>query len=241
MGRLDLVGATEGGDGTRHTGDAHSPTPRERQPVDCAREKLRRRLGPARECDLQPLTTGLDTLSNTSRLLPGGAASSVARGRGIATARSKRSSSARESFSRYAASRCGVHAHSTAGSPRAPQGHMFIVPTSWKLAGKSACPPTRAMATTPSSSGWRSASRTERGELRQLVEQEDTSVRERDLAGAWAGPPPPTTAGADAPWWGARNGGTTISGRSGGSSPQTEWILVTLERLLSFEWRQDSR
>ena len=40
---------------------------------------------------------------------------------------------------------------------------MFIVPTSWKRAGNSACPPTRAIATTPSSSGWRRASRTERG------------------------------------------------------------------------------
>ena len=61
---------------------------------------------------------------------PGGAASSAARGRGIATARSNRSSRARESFSLYAASRCGEHAHSTAGSPRPPHGHMFMVPTS---------------------------------------------------------------------------------------------------------------
>ena len=51
-----------------------------------------------------------------------GAASSAARGRGIATARSNRSRRARESFSLYAASRCGEHAHSTAGSPRRRTG-----------------------------------------------------------------------------------------------------------------------
>ncbi len=86
-----------------------------------------------------------------------------ARGRGTATTRSKRSSSARESLSRKAASRCGEHEHSAAGSPRAPHGHRFIVPTSWKRAGKSAWPATRATATTPSSSGWRSASSAGRG------------------------------------------------------------------------------
>ena len=39
--------------------------------------------------------------------------------------------------------------------------------------------------------------------------------------------PPPTIAGADAPWCGARNGGTATSARPGGSSPATEWMRVT--------------
>ncbi len=55
----------------------------------------------------------------------GGAASSAARGRGIATARSKRSRSARESFSRYAVSRC-VRARALDGriAPRAARAHV---------------------------------------------------------------------------------------------------------------------
>ncbi len=74
-------------------------------------------------------------------------------GRGIATIRSNRSRRARESLSRNAASRCGEHLQSAAGSPRAPHGQRFIAATSWNLAGKVARPPTRAMLTTPSSSG----------------------------------------------------------------------------------------
>jgi hypothetical protein len=50
---------------------------------------------------------------------------------------------------------------------RTPNWHMFMLPMSWKRAGKSAgksaCPPTRATATTPSSSGCLSDSSTERG------------------------------------------------------------------------------
>ena len=72
--------------------------------------------------------------------------------------RSNRSSSARESLSRKAASRCGEHEHSAAGSPRPAQGQRFIVATSWNRAGKSAWPCARATATTPSSSGCRNAS-----------------------------------------------------------------------------------
>ena len=50
------------------------------------------------------------------------------------------------------------HLQSAAGSPRAPHGQRFIAATSWKRAGNTARPPTRAMLTTPSSSGCRSAS-----------------------------------------------------------------------------------
>jgi len=70
--------------------------------------------------------------------------------------------SALESFDRNRASCWDVHEHSAPGSARPPQGQRFIVATSWKAAGKSACPPARAMLTIPSSSGWRSASSTGR-------------------------------------------------------------------------------
>ena len=109
-----------------------------------------------------------------------------------------RSSRARESFSRYAESRCGEHAHSTAGSPRPPHGHMFIVPTSWNRAGKIACPPTRATATNPSSSGWRSDSRTERGNSGSSSMNSTPRCARETSPGRGLGPPP-TIAGADAP------------------------------------------
>ena len=103
------------------------------------------------------------------------------------TTRSKRSSSARESLSRNAASRCGEHEHSAAGSPRPPHGHRFIVATSWKRAGKSACPcdpRDRDDAVLE-----RLPQRLERRplELGQLVEQQDAAMREARLARTRAG------------------------------------------------------
>src|SRR6185437_12169264 len=94
---------------------------------------------------------------------PGAPSSSQARGRGTVTTRSNRSSSARESLSRYAANRATEHEHSAAGSPCAPHGQRFIVATSWKRAGKTILPPTRAIETAPSSSGCRNASSALRG------------------------------------------------------------------------------
>ena len=77
----------------------------------------------------------------------------MARGRGTVKARSKRSSSARESRSRCRWSDCAVQAHAAPGTPRAPHGQRFIVPTSWKRAGNVTRPPTRTIVTAPSSSG----------------------------------------------------------------------------------------
>ena len=59
--------------------------------------------------------------------------------------------------------RCAEHVHSAPASPRAPHGQRFIVATSWKRAGNTARPAARAIATTPSSSGCRSASSVGRG------------------------------------------------------------------------------
>jgi hypothetical protein len=113
---------------------------------------LRERLGASR-------AAAASTLSLTAADGSPGAPSSPERARGTTTTRSKRSRRARESLSRYEASRWGEHEHSAAGSPRAPQGQRFIVPTSWIRAGKTHCPWTREIATNPSSSGCRSASR----------------------------------------------------------------------------------
>ena len=159
------------------------PRPESGKPVDRAREELRRRLGPARHrrraSAREPSSTRCRTVC---RRLGRRSSELGARGRGIATARSKRSRSARESFSRYAARRCGVHAHSTAGSPRAPHGHMFIVPTSWNRAGKSACPPTRATLDDAVLEWLPERLQHRARELGQLVQEEHAEVRERDLA-----------------------------------------------------------
>ena len=155
LGR-DRVGSRECCDRARHPGDARAAARRERQPVDRARREARRPPavrgagGRARAATIRARTGSEDS--------PFAEASSTARGLGTVTTRSKRSRSARESLSRNAASRCGEHEHSAAGSPRAPHGHRFIVATSWNRAGKIAAPAARAIATTPSSSGWRSAS-----------------------------------------------------------------------------------
>jgi hypothetical protein len=53
------------------------------------------------------------------------------------------------------------------------------VPTSWKRAGKSACPPTRAIRTTPSSSGCAQRLKHRAREFRKLVQDEHSAVRER--------------------------------------------------------------
>ena len=106
-----------------------------------------------------------------------------ARGRGTVTTRSKRSRSARESLSRNAASRCGEHEHSAAGSPRPAHGHRFIVADELepgreeRLARR---PRDRDDAVLE-----RLPQRLERGplELGQLVEQQHAAMREARLAG----------------------------------------------------------
>ena len=73
-----------------------------------------------------------------------------------------------------------------AGSPRAPHGQRFMSRRAGSAPGRRARPPTRATATTPSSSGWRSASSTGALELGQLVEEEHAAMREARLARAAA-------------------------------------------------------
>ena len=69
-------------------------------------------------------------------------------------------------------------------SPRKPHAHGFIAPTTSGRAGNVAFACAREIVTTPSSSGWRSASRRRAAELGELVEEEDAVVREAHLAGS---------------------------------------------------------
>ena len=90
----------------------------------------------------------------------------------------------------------------------------------------------------PSSSGWRSASSA--GRWNSGSSSSRRTPRCARLASPGRGPlPPPTIAAIDALWCGARNGGTRISGRPGGSTPATEWIRVTSSASLVREQRQD--
>ena len=238
---LDLRGTGQRGDRPRDARDAHASATRERQPVDGVREQLGRLVRATRQRRCEAARAAATTRSRTAlERSPGAAASSAARGRGIATARSNRSRSARESFSRYAASRWALQPHSTAGSPRAPHGHMFIVPTSWNRAGKIACPPARATATTPSSSGCRSASRTERGNSGSSSSSSTPRCASETSPGRGV-EPPPTIAGADVPWCGARNGGTVTSGRPWRKQAGHRVDPRHLERFLPRERREDPR
>ena len=96
------VGARESCDRARDTRDASPTSSRQGNALDGAVEQRGCRLGAAEDVTVaQPLpvpaTTRALTVADGS---PGGAASSSARGRGIATTRSNRSRSARDTFSR---------------------------------------------------------------------------------------------------------------------------------------------
>ena len=160
---------------------------RARDPRAAAGRRRSRAARTRRPCDAEATTRkrsrATTTLSRTAlERSPGAAASSTARGRGIATARSNRSRSARESFSRYAASRWALQPHSTAGSPRPPHGHMFIGPDELEARRED------RMATGAGDRDdavlERLPERLEDGarELGQLVEQQHAAVRERDLS-----------------------------------------------------------
>ena len=216
--RQDVRGAGEGRDRARDAGDAGAPRPlsgsRSTARSRSSEEAVVRR-GAARA---SRSAAAVDAVPHGRRRLAGPAASSSARGRGIATTRSNRSRSARETLSRYAVTRADVHEQSSRGSPRPPQGHRFIVATSRNRAGNSARPPTRATDTTPSSSGCRSASSTERGNSGSSSSSRTPRCARLTSPGRGTAPPP-TTAAADAPWCGARNGGVATSPPRGAFPP----------------------
>ena len=71
-----------------------------------------------------------------------------------------------------------------------PHGHGFIAATSWKRAGRVSEPPTRTIETRPSSSGWRSASRTSRPNSGSSSRNSTPSSARVTSPGDRRGPPP---------------------------------------------------
>ena len=112
------------------------------------------------------------------------------------------------------------------GRPPWPHGQGFMAATSRKRAGKVTVPTARATRTTPSSSGWRSASRT------CWANSASSSRNSTPLHAAEISPgrivalPPPTSATDDAPWWGARKGAWRTSPPGGSPNPAAEWTRV---------------
>ena len=100
--RQHRVGAGERRDRAGDPSDAGTPAARERHALDSAVEQRRCRLGAAQARRRPGAAHGPrpPARAPSPTASPGGAASSSARGRGIATTRSNRSSSARDTFSR---------------------------------------------------------------------------------------------------------------------------------------------
>ena len=226
---IDGVDGCERCDRAADARDPRPPAPGEREPIDCARsssEAASVRRGTATSSRCRASRTRRRTADDGSDR---GAASSAARVLGMATARSNRSRSARESFSRYAASRCGVHEHSTAGSPAPRTGTC----SSSRRAGTA---PERARAadagdeTTPSSSGCRSDSSTDRGNSGSSSRSSTPRCARRDLARPRARAST-DDAGTDTPWCGARNGGSATSGLPGREQARDRVDSRHLERL----------
>ena len=199
----DVLGANvdrpcERGDRTRHPRDARTAAARQRQPVDRTRQQLcsvcrqLRAGGPQRADDWRQRVLG-----RLPKVRPG-----RPRARSTAVAAARR----RGRIGRAGLARDGRGSDRVAGdctstialpSPRPPHGHMFIVPTSWNLAGKTQRPPTLAIAIAPSSSGCRRASSTSRGNSGSSSSR--STPRWASVASPGRGvEPPPTMAAAEA-------------------------------------------
>ena len=131
--------------------------------------------------------------------------------RGIVTHRSIRSRSGPDTRAGVALRR--RPAGSGIGPSRrrpSPQGHGFIAATNWKRAGNVVARPTRAIDTRPSSSGWRSASRTSRANSGSSSRNRTPWSARVTSPGDMRGPPP-TMAAYESVWCGARTGGRRTS------------------------------
>ena len=116
-------------------------------------------------------------------------------------------------------------------APAKPHGQGLVEATSISRVGKTAtcCP--RTIVTRPSSSGWRSASRLERGNSRQLVEEQDAEVGEGRLAGRRqraAARPDRTGRSCGA----ARGTGARATSPRPSWRPATLWMRGDLDRLV---------
>ena len=239
----DGVGAGERGDRARDAGDARAAATGERQPFDGAVEQL---VAP-RRCERGARRARRLARGSTTRARDGRRRLRRARPR-APRARPRHRDDEVEAVEQRARELVAVRrdplrrarARRAPDRRAPPQGHRFIVATSWKRAGKSARPPTRATETTPSSSGWRSASSAGRGN--SASSSRSSTPRCARLASPGPGPaPPPTIAAAEAPWCGARNGGARMSGCPAASRPGDGVDARHLERRLAVERRQDAR
>ena len=113
-----------------------------------------------------------------------------------------------------------------ASSPM-PHGHGFEAATSMKRVGNATDRCARTIVTWPSSSGWRSASRLERDELRQLVEEQDAVVGEASPRPGCGCEPPPTRPDEEIVWCGARNGPLEHEPVAAVRDRRREWMRVT--------------
>ena len=111
--------------------------------------------------------------------------------RSTATHRSMRSRSGPETRRRYRSGTPGGQVHDRSADPSWPHGHGFIAAMSWNRAGNTSARPTRTTATLPSSSGWRSASRTSR-ENSGSSSQNSVPGRARVTSPGDSRGPPPT-------------------------------------------------
>ena len=86
--------------------------------------------------------------------------------------------------------------------------------------------------TSPSSSGWRSASSATRENSPSSSRKSTPRCARVSSPGCGPGPPP-TSAADEAPWCGARNGGRRTRPLPGSKPPTAEWIRVTSSASLS--------
>ena len=228
MRRLDGVGARERRDRARDARDTRPSPARERQPVDGARQQLRGRLGSARNGDSAAARAPRERAARRRptappavlRARPRAVSASRRRGRTDRAARARASPDT-------PASRCVVHAHSTAGSPRAPHGHMFIVADQHGSAPGRARDrrPARPTRRRPRAAGAGTRARSAgTPAARPGAARRDERATPHPAAGSILHRRSPARMRRDAARETARR---TTSARPGGSRPATEWIRVT--------------
>ena len=176
-----------------------------------------------------------------SELSPAPPSSSRARGRGTVTTRSNRSSSARESLSRYAAQPRG-RARALRGRIAARAARAEVHRRDELEPGREDDPPAAHARSTiaPSSSGWRSASSAAAGTRaarRGRARRGGRGSPRRAAASSRRRRSRPT----DAVWCGARNGATRHERPPGREQPRDGVDARDLERLVRREPRQDPR
>jgi site-specific DNA recombinase len=105
------------------------------------------------------------------------------------------------------------------------RSHGFIAATRTNRVGKTAVRAARPIVTRPSSSGWRSTSRTRRSNS-GISSRNSTPLCASEISPGRGMAPPPTRATFETVWCGARNGRSDSKPAPAGSVPATEWIAV---------------